>query len=226
VLTTTDRAMLARSTLLKGLDAADLEQLVDGSSIIRLARHQQLFAQGDPARLLFLVVEGQIKLTRLARDGNEAVVHVFEPGETFAEAAMFMGGRYPVWATAVTDTRLIGISNTRLRDLVLIKPEIAFAMLASMAQHLKHLVAQIEQMKLLTTKQRVISFLLDQCGQTEGAATFVLPHDKALIANRLGMKPETFSRALAQLAEHGVRVNGGQVSVRDVMQLAAILTEE
>ncbi len=72
----------------------------------------------------------------------------------------------------------------------MVKPETAFAMLASLAQHLKVLVAQIEQMKLLTTRQRTIRFLLDQSGQTDGAASFNLPHDKALIANRLGMKPK------------------------------------
>ncbi len=113
-------------------------------------------------------------------------------------------GRYPVTATAVTDSMLVSISNARLRDRVLEKPETAFNMLASMAQHLKVLVAQIEQMKLLTTRQRTIRFLLDQSGQTDGTASFDLPHDKALIANRLGMKPETFSRALAELAKHGV----------------------
>lgn len=226
MLTADDWTAIKRCALLKTLDQADLDRLVDAGSVMKLARGQQLFSHGDPARLLFLVVEGQIKLTRMAPDGAEAVVHVFGPGETFAEAAMFMGGRYPVSAAAVTAARLIAISNARLRAQVLEKPEIAFAMLASMAHHLKALVAQIEQMKLMSAKQRVVSFLLDQCKQPQGAAAFVLPHDKALIANRLGMKPETFSRTLAQLAEHGVGVNGATVEIRDVRQLAALLADE
>jgi CRP-like cAMP-binding protein len=139
---------------------------------------------------------------------------------------MFMGGRYPVTATAVTESRLVSISNARLRDQILAKPETAFAMLASMAQHLKLLVAQIEQMKLLTTKQRAIRFLLDQCGRAEGAARFSLPHDKALIAHRLGMKPETFSRALAELAKHGVRMSGSHVTIDDVGRLGDLLSVE
>ncbi len=226
MLTSNDLALARQCTLLKALDPADLDHLIDAGSVIRLARNQQLFSQGEPAKALFLVVEGQIKLSRLAPDGSEAVVHVFGVGETFAEAAMFMGGRYPVTATAVTESRLVSISNARLRDQILAKPETAFAMLASMAQHLKLLVAQIEQMKLLTTRQRAIRFLLDQSGQTEGPARFSLPHDKALIAHRLGMKPETFSRALAELAKHGVRMSGSQVTIEDVGRLGDLLSVE
>lgn len=226
MLTSNDWDLVRHCTLLKALDPADLDRMIDAGSVIKLARNQHLFSQGDPAKALFLIVEGQIKLSRLAPDGGEAVVHVFGAGETFAEAAMFMGGRYPVTATAVTDSRLVSISNARLRDQVLAKPETAFAMLASMAQHLKLLVAQIEQMKLLTTKQRTIRFLLDQSGQTDGAASFNLPHDKALIANRLGMKPETFSRALAELTKHGVQMTGSHVAIADVRHLGELLSLE
>lgn len=208
------------------MDRAELHRLIDAGAVIKLARNQLLFSQGDPAKALFVIIEGQVKLSRLAQDGGEAVVHVFGIGETLAEAAMFMEGRYPVTATAVTEARLISISNARLRAEVMAKPEIAFAMLGSMAQHLKLLVAQIEQIKLLTTRQRTIRFLLDQSGQTRGAAEFNLPHDKALIANRLGMKPETFSRALAQLAEHGVQITGSHVTIADVKHITGLVSLE
>jgi CRP/FNR family transcriptional regulator, dissimilatory nitrate respiration regulator len=225
-LTSNDWQLIRDCALLKAMDQADLGSLIDGSSVTKLSRNQQLFAHGDPAKALFLVLEGQIKLSRLALDGNEAVVHVFGPGESFAEAAMFMGGRYPVAATAIDDARLIAISNARLRARVLEKPEIAFAMLGSMAMHLKTLVAQIEQIKLMTAKQRTTRFLLDQAKCNSGPATFTLPHDKALIANRLGMKPETFSRSLAQLVAHGVDVNGASITIRDVQQLVDLLVQD
>lgn len=109
---------------------------------------------------------------------------------------------------------------------MLIKPKMAFAMLASMAQHMKMLVAQIEQMKLMTTKQRTIRFRLDQSGNTEGSADFTLPDDKSLIANRLGMKSETFSRVLAQLVSQGVEVNGARVMIANIGRLTDLLSVE
>lgn len=226
MLTSTDWDVIKKCALFETLDPKDLAQLVDSSSVLKVSRHQQLFEQGELAKALFLIIDGQIKLTRLASDGDEAVVHIFGAGEVFAEAAMFMGGRYPVTATAIYDARLIAISSERLRRQVQGKPEIAFAMLASMAQHLKVLVAQIEQMKLLTTKQRTIRFLLDQSGKTEGFAEFILPYDKSLIANTLGMKPETLSRVLAQLSTHGLEVTGANVIIRDIGRLKGLLSFE
>jgi CRP-like cAMP-binding protein len=226
LLTSNDRTVIKGCALFEALDPQDLAQLVDSSSIMKISRNLQLFEQGELAKALFLIVDGQIKLTRLAPDGNEAVVHIFGPGEVFAEAAMFMGGCYPVTATAISDARLIAISSERLRQQVQVKPAIAFAMLASMAQHLKVLVGQIEQMKLMTTKQRTIRFLLDQAGKTEGSAAFTLPYDKSLIASTLGMKPETFSRVVAQLSPHGLDVTGASVRIEDIGRLRGLLSFE
>lgn len=223
MLTFDDKSVLRNCTLFRALDPRDLDQVLSHSAVLTLSRNQQLFAQGDPATQLFVVIAGQIKLSRLAPNGDEAVVQVFGAGDSFAEAAMFMGGRYPVTASAISPSRLVGIASARLKAHVLERPEIAFAMMASMAQHLHGLVAQIEQMKLLTTRQRVIRFLIDQSGRGDGAASFELPHDKSLIANRLGMTPETFSRMLAQLADHGVAATGSRIRVGDVGRLAKLL---
>jgi CRP/FNR family transcriptional regulator, dissimilatory nitrate respiration regulator len=226
LLTPDDWKVIQANPLLAGMDRSDLDDLIDAGAVLRVARHQELFARGDPARSLFVILEGQIKLSRLSRRGDEAVVHVFGQGESFAEAAMLMGGRYPVDAAAISDSRLIAISIDRLRARVLTKPEIAFAMLGSLAQHLHALVSQIEQLKLLTTRQRTIRFLLDHSPSGGGPATVALPHDKALIANRLGMKPETFSRSLAQLAQHGVEVDGAIVRIKDTANLAVLLRQD
>lgn len=225
MLTPDDKSVLRRCTLFRALEPHDLDHVLSQSAVLKLSRNQQLFAQGDPATQLFVVIEGQIKLSRLAPNGDEAVVQVFGVGESFAEAAMFMGGRYPVTASAISPSRLVGIGSARLRSHVLKRPEIAFAMMASMAQHLHGLVAQIEQMKLLTTRQRVIRFLIDQSGRRDGAASFELPHNKSLIANRLGMTPETFSRMLAQLAADGVTVAGSRIGIDDVGRLTTLLDD-
>jgi CRP/FNR family transcriptional regulator, dissimilatory nitrate respiration regulator len=226
LLTPHDWTLIKANPLFAGMEPADIDSLINVNAVLRVPRQQALFARGDPARALFLILEGQIKLSRLSPQGDEAVVHVFRAGESFAEAAMLMGGRYPVDATAIEDSRLIAVSIERLKDRVMIKPEIAFAMLGSMAQHLHSLVSQIEQLKLMTARQRMIRFLLDEAQADSGMSRIALPHDKGLIANRLGMKPETFSRLLSQLVAHGVEVDGGIVTVRDLAHLADQLEQE
>ncbi|WP_072392806.1 hypothetical protein [Hyphomicrobium sp. CS1BSMeth3] len=51
----------------------------------------------------------------------------------------------------------------------------------------------------------------------------VLPYEKALIANRLGMKPESFLRAIGRLRNLGVSVDHEYVSIAEVGTLVAFV---
>lgn len=182
-----------------------------------------LFQQGEPAKDFFVVLEGWIKVYRQTTEGEEAVVVVFKRGESFAEGAMFAGGRYPVSAETVAPSRVLQIDGMHLRQSILDNPHLAFSMLASMSGHLKALVEQIEQMKLLSGAQRLAEFLLRLCPNAEREAVVGLPYDKALIANRLGMKPESLSRSLSRLHKFGVSVEREQVRIADVRRLAQFI---
>ncbi|WP_374546782.1 helix-turn-helix domain-containing protein, partial [Rhodoblastus sp.] len=87
--------------------------------------------------------------------------------------------------------------------------------------HLKRLVKQIEQLKAQSAPQRIADFLLDQVTAESGPAAIALPYEKALIANRLGMQPESFSRALARLRDLGVTVERDNVHIKDLAKLIA-----
>jgi CRP-like cAMP-binding protein len=225
MLTADDWAILRASPILRDLPAADLAALVDDRSVRLIDRGQVLFQQGDPARAFFLVLDGQVKLSRINPGGDEAIVHVCGAGESFAEAAMFLGGRYPVAAEAIQASRVMRIESEILRRKVAERPEIAFAMMASMSRHLKVLVDQIEKMKLLSADQRVAEFLLGLCDGRPGPVTVMLPHEKNLIAQRLGMKPATFSRAVARIRQFGIEVIGNQVRIRDTALLRAFVNQ-
>jgi CRP/FNR family transcriptional regulator, dissimilatory nitrate respiration regulator len=180
---------------------------------------ETLFRQGEPATSFFVLLKGWVKLFRVTPDGDEVVVGVFRRGETFAEAAMFLGGHYPVTAEAVTGGRLLRVNGETIRRRIREQPDFALSMLASASYHLKALVEQIEQIKVLKAPQRVADFLLRLCPCKEGEYTLELPYEKALIASRLGMQPGSLSRALANLRAHGVSVDRNSVSIADVERL-------
>jgi len=175
-----------------------------------------IFQQGTPATSFYVILEGWVKIYRITPDGTEAVVGVFRKGETFAEAAIFLGGHYPVSAEAVTRVRLLVVEGETFRRRIREEPDLALAMLASSSQHLKFLVEHIEQIKVLDAPQRVGDFLLRLCGLREGSCVVELPYEKSLIAKRLGMKPESLSRALARLRPLGVAVEREQVTIADI----------
>jgi CRP-like cAMP-binding protein len=94
-------------------------------------------------------------------------------------------------------------------------------MLASASYHLRLLVEQIEQIKLRSAPRRIGEFLISlAAGQANGPCSLNLPYEKALIANRLGMQPESFSRALKRLKPVGVEVHGDDVMIADIKALA------
>lgn len=212
---------IVRSTPLLGAVSQEVAQSLVGNQPVSVVRKGgTLFQQGEAADAFFVVLGGWIKLYRVTSDGNEAVVGVYRRGETFAEAAMFLGGRYPVSAEAVTDARLLRVDGQVLRSRIMEQPELALSMLASASYHLKELVEQIEHIKLLSAPQRLAEFLVRLSPTREGGAVIELPYEKALLANRLGMKPESLSRALAKLRPLGVIVDREQVSIVDVSVLA------
>ena len=215
---------LVRSTPLFGRIPKDVTAKLVGSSGPRCyEKGALLFQQGDPADAFYVILEGWVKIARLTSEGGEAVVGMFRRGETFAEAAMFLGGRYPANAEVVAPSRLLKIDGENLRKSIRENPDLALCMLASASHHLKFLVEQIEQIKLLSAPQRIADFLIQQCRTRRGSCVVVLPYEKALIANRLGMKPESFSRAIGRLRNLGVSVDHEYVSIADVSTLVAFV---
>lgn len=139
------------------------------------ARGELLFQQGDPATCCFLVLDGWVKLYRQTTDGDEVVVSLFTAGESFAEAIMFRGGRYPATAEAVTSVRLLHIDGQLLRDVILRNPQISFEMLAASSLHLRRLVEQVEQLEAQSAPKRIASFLLSLTSVRRGPARIELP---------------------------------------------------
>lgn len=193
-----------------------------GNSMPRVyGKGELLFSQGEPADAFFVILSGWVKVFRLSQEGEETILHVFSRGETFAEAATFMGGRYPANAEVVTPSRLLRVKSANFRTRLLESPELALAMLASVSHQLKVLVEQLEQIKTMSAPRRVADFLMSLCPNRSGVCTVILPYEKSLIARRLGMKPESFSRAVAKLKPLGVRVNGDSVTIGNREALAA-----
>ena len=205
--------------LFQGLGDAVVYRLLDAAYVRSYSRGRTIFLQGQEADRFFVVLDGWIKLYRQTREGNEAVIEVFGKGESFAEAAMFGNRKFPVSAEAADDSLLMAIPARPFLQHLREDVELMFNMLGSMSMRLKRFVGRTEQVATRTTPQRVAVFLLNFGSTVENTADIRLPYDKFLVAGRLSMKPETFSRALAGLREIGVSTEGSLVHIEDVETL-------
>lgn len=205
----------------RGLPAKSFDRLMEPASALVFAPHQCIFRQGDSASALFVVVHGWVKLYRVTPSGEEAILHIFARGESFAEAAAYVTGAYPATADAASECRIVSIPAAHIMKSIREEPEIALAMLASMSQHLHRLVQDVVQLKAQTASQRLASFLITQVVPGGSRSSINLPYEKALIAGRIGIKPETLSRAFSRLESAGVQVDGSVVNITNVGRLRA-----
>ena len=214
-----DYAVLARIPLFSGLPPDALRSLLADAWVQSFPRNFVLFLKDEPASRCYVVFDGWVKLFRTTESGNETVISVFTRGDSFAEAAIFDRARYPVSAAVVEESRLLVIRADSFMRRLSENGEYAMKVLASMSRHLRSLVNQVERLTMKSSTERVAEFLLRLSPVFAGPATIQLPLDKALIAGRLGMQPETFSRSLAKLRRVGVVSRGSQVTIPDVMAL-------
>ena len=105
--TTPDIKDFRLAYLFRDLDRALLAQIAERACWRELDAGAPLFAKNDPGNRFYLVKTGTMKLFLLAEDGQEHVMELIGREHLFAEAVMFMGGRYPVYAAALEPTRLI-----------------------------------------------------------------------------------------------------------------------
>lgn len=213
---------LVRSVpLFAGLAEASLLDLLRDAVVRQLPRGGVLFLQGDPASRFFIVIDGWVRLVRSTPEGNEVTIALFGRGESLAEAAVFQHGSYPVTALIPENSRLLIVSADSFMGRLKADSDLCFAFMASMARRLHQFVQQVEQLSASSTTQRLAMFLM-RCSPAEsGACTIELPIDKALIAARLGMQPETLSRAFAKLRPQGITVSGAHVCIEAIERLRA-----
>ncbi|MFZ1814385.1 MAG: Crp/Fnr family transcriptional regulator [Rhizobiaceae bacterium] len=221
-----DIEAIRSTSMFGGLRQELLDQLTADAFISECDRGEMLFLQGEPAAYFFIVLEGWIKVYRASSAGDEAIVGIFTRGRTFAEAAAFTNGVFPASAEAVTDARILRIPANHLFEKISRSPEIGLAMLASTSIHLHQLVMQIEQLKTHTGAQRVAEFFVSIAPCIKGPCVVQLPYDKSLLAGKLGLKPESLSRAFNRLKEYGVEIDRNKAIISDVRRLENLVETE
>ncbi len=179
-----------------------------------------LFLQGDPAETFFLVLDGCVKSFRVNAGGEEVVLGVYRSGEWLGDEAILMDELYFTSADVVASARLLAIPRAILWERMRQDPNLAVSVLQATSTRLDSLCRQIAELKLLSASQRVGRFLLDIAPALESPMVLGLPYGKGLIARHLGMKPESFSRALAKLRTAGVVVEDRHVVISDVELLS------
>ncbi|UTH73765.1 Crp/Fnr family transcriptional regulator [Chromobacterium sp. IIBBL 290-4] len=216
------RQQLAHLPLFHQLSPEQLSELAGHGKTLRVDKGETLFRRGDACDGMYAVVYGKVKLTLMSPQGVEKVMEIIHPGQSFAEAVMFLGKPMPVEAQTLEDSLLLHIGAAGIFQILAADPNFARNMLAGMSMRLHGMVRDVERYSLESALQRVIGYLLQQLDAgADQPATLTLEANKNLIASRLNLTPETFSRVLQQLAKAGLaEVNGREIRLSDPAALS------
>lgn len=210
---------LAKLSLFGDMNVDELDRIAAGVTESRITSGTVIFRRGDPCVGFHTVIYGQVKLGFVSPLGDEKVVELIGPGHSFGEALMFMEKPYIVTATALADTMLLHISKDVVFEGLARDPRFARKMLAGLSRRLHGLIGDVEAYSLRSGAQRVIGYLLKDEELDDGAVV-MLPASKLVIASRLNLTPEHFSRILHELADEKLlTVAGRAITVLDVQRL-------
>lgn len=223
-------ADMAQHHLFASLEREELNAILTLSNHLSLVEQAPIFYQGDIARRFYLVIEGHLQLYRTNLQGQEKVIEVVRQGQTFAEALMFdKCARYPVSAKSISACELISIDSEVYLKVLKNNTAACFAIMANMSKRLRKHLNEVEILSLENAQNRFLLFLQANVHQNEldGEGVIKLDIPKQMLASRLSIQPETFSRLMKKMTQEGlIWVKGDKIHIPSVHRLYASLGVE
>lgn len=215
-------SLLRQNPLFSRMTNSQLDEMCSSSKVLELKEGSILFNHGDTVHNFYFVYEGLIKLYRQSSDGQEKIIELQGAGKIFAEALMFHDQtNYPVSAAAMKKTTLVAINTRTFLSILKLSTDTCLLIMGDLSRRLHELINEIEHLSLLTGRNRVATYLLDQ--SLNKGTSFKLDIPKNAIASMLSLQPETFSRLLKELCKKDIiNVRESHIDILDFNQLKQV----
>ena len=207
---------IASIPLFEGLPTKQLEELAMIVTDKVFRPGQIIFSEGDEGTGFYVVITGRVKGFKLSFEGKEQTLHLFGPGEPFAEVAVFTGQRFPANAEALEESRVFFFPRDSFVDLIKRNTSIALSMLAVLSLRLHRFTHLIDDLSLKEVPGRLSAYLLYLSEQEKGAVDLDLTITKSQLASLLGTIPETLSRIFNRMTKQGyIELDGPRIRIID-----------
>lgn len=195
---------ITSTPLFRGLREEQCEALAATAIEKTYIKGRNIFVEGADATGFYILAEGRVKVYKLSPEGKEQILHVIEPYDAFAEAAVFAGHRFPAHADALETSKTLFFPRDAFLALVQRHPPLALNMLADLSRRLHRFANLIESLSLKEVPGRLAAHLLYLSQRQEDRDELILDLSKVQLASLLGTIPETLSRVLAKMAREGL----------------------
>lgn len=214
----TDLPLIRRSRLFAQVAEKDLAAMLATCFVQTMPKGATPCQQGDKPEFFHIVLSGAVGLFGEG-PREETLIEFFGPGDGFVMAAVMLDAPYLVTARMLEESRVLLWPAAAFRAQVRANGALAYGASIQLSSYWRTLVGQIKDLKLLSATERLSAMLLALAPRQSGSTTVTLPGGRRLIAGRLGVTPQSLSRAFASLRPLGISGNGRQVTIANLDRL-------
>jgi len=200
-------SFLKRVPIFSELAEKDLERISAVAHLRKYAKDQMILIEEEAGQTLFILMSGQVKISRISEDGREVILAVMAEGDFFGELSLLDGQSRSANVTVIKDAEILLIHREDFLNLLSEFPTIAINLLKELASRIRKSDAQIKSLSLRNATGKVASTLLrlaDDIGIASGSSMRIsnLPTQQDL-ANMAGTSRETINRVIQRFINDG-----------------------
>jgi len=177
------------------------------SAIIEYRKGQKVYSCEQPSTSIYLVIEGRVKVCRLADDGRQVVVGLYSPDQFFGESAFVGHSRGTELAVAMEETRVMTWTTSEIEDIAAKRPRLAIALLQLLAQRSMDFGSRIESLVVDNVPRRLARVLIrfsERLGhEAEDGSVQMSPFTHELLSQYVGTSREIVTHHMNQFRRQG-----------------------
>jgi len=227
-----DNKYLKQIPLFSGLSEEEIGEISSFIERKSFRKKETIFSEGDPSNWFYVLIEGEVKITKLSHDGKEIIIELLAAGDFFGGFAVLKGFPYPANAIAMRDSETNRISRHNLMRIIERFPNIMYDITANLGERMRELHDTLKNIALERVESRIAALLLklaEKTGETltSGEIAIAMRLTKQDIAEMVGSTVETSIRVLSRFRKSGlVKDVNGKIVIRNLGALRLIVNPE
>jgi CRP-like cAMP-binding protein len=222
---------LPKSRLFEGLDGEGLRAVGEAAFVSRVEDGGFFFHQGDPAKVLYVLVEGRVKFTQVTADGQQVLLRAIGGGEPFGAVAALGDAHHPASGQAVGRCVALGWESEVIGELMVRYPRLALNALRFLAGRVEEFQDRYRELSTERVERRVAHALLRLARQVgrhvEEGVLIDLAVSRQDLAEMTGTTLYTASRILSAWEGQGLVKSGrARLLIRDMERLRGIAEDD
>jgi CRP/FNR family transcriptional regulator len=177
------------------------------STILEYKKGQVIYNQDQPSTSIHLVIDGKVKVCRLADDGRQVVVDIYQPDEFFGESAFLGLAQRTEIAVALENTKVMTWTTNEIEEITMKRPKLAIALLQLLVQRSMDFGYRIESFSVDNIARRLARTLIrfsERLGSKhDDGSVQMIPFTHELLSQYVGTSREIVTHYMNQFRRQG-----------------------